>query len=306
MLKTRAMINLMFKSGSPLRIGSGEDSPATVLRVELGGSTKIYVPSSSIKGVLRRISEIIARSSLGSFTELERTVLAAHCEISSKEGGKGLGHYCYERAAELARDALLANKDRAKALVPEDDVDDLLKDLGRNPHEWGSETWEAVEPVLSSACPVCRLWGGKGLKGKILVRDVLLDHGPENSYYRSRVGIDRATNTRREKVLFTVEGSFQDSIASSLIADNIMPGGSDAKLLAATLEWLASTNLQIGGLKSVGWGQLELDGAASKVYYMDFKNTGDKLGALVSPEKYADELSLNEYVSLLRTGSRPD
>ncbi len=289
-LNNRALIKLKLRTEGPLHLGGGEEE---LLEVVINGERYLYVPQSSIKGSLRKLTELMARASSTAFNGVEELIVRSHCEVE----GRGLRHVCTDRSAlnEIVRE-IGGDLEILRLFVPPEDID-LIKDLLSKGHDKGLE---ALEPFFATLCPICRLWGGRGLKGKVIIRDTLIRK------YRTagvtRVGIDRFTLTRKERILFTPIYGYLLELPVEIIVDNVLPGTSDAKLLAALLEYLSHVGMELGGLKSVGLGHLTLVTEDSKVYYADFRSCGNSscLKALANLEDKEFEVSLRDYINLLR------
>ncbi len=307
-LRYRFVLKLVFRSTtSPLvHVGSGFSLGAEVLQVlkvtDSSGRYVYLIPSHSIKGVLRRISELIAKESAlsTSFNSLEYALMRAHCEVE----GEGLRHVCSnEQDLRVIRkyvDSVLSNEAEATKYVPKDSLEEVRRSLKRE----GLIGTREVEPILATKCPICRLYGGPGLGGKVFIPDVVLREG--RSVLITRTSIERATSKVREVALFTLEALILPEFEVAVIIEDLVPGSAEAKIIAGTLEWLANVGLELGGMKSVGLGHYVLDGERSKACLIDYRKYAsreDFLEKLVDVLGYAERRgrSVSEAIKKLRS-----
>ena len=294
-LRDRAIIKLRFKP-SPLRVGSGAERGAearlTIAAVEVNGVRIPVIPGSSWRGALRRIGEAVAKASLERFKdELDRVLTSAHYEPEESP----ITHYIdYEVLVRLHEELRADSKRRdelarlALRFVSQDALDRDRPDL------------DEYSALLSPLCPICRLFGGPGLRSKLTISDTLLNAQP---FERTHVSLDRMTGVREEGRLFTVEYALpRGPIELEMVAHNVSPGSSEALILAGVLDWVSKLGLEVGGFKSRGVGQLELEGGG--VIFIDYGQVRrDRLiDALVSLDEVGERLTVGQYVERLRKG----
>lgn len=294
-LVNRLILKLVFKPSTTPFVHVGQESfREAVLRVlRVYGSTTYYIiPGSSLKGVLRRISENVAKCSLSSVRDpLERILIRAHCEP------KLVRHSCYAEEdlqiiREYIRSIISDESIRRKYLA--DDVADYV--VTKFKEGCDVRSLPELEPILAYKCPICRLYGGPGLKGKIVFKDVLIPQDRVGTALVSRVALERVSRRARESALFTVELLVLNDFCVDLVVENIVPGTTEALILAGTLSWLRSIGIGVGGMKSVGVGHYLLDLSKSKALLMNYQGRSPGEGSdrltlvdrLVRPYKYLD------------------
>ena len=289
-LHSRAVLRLLFRPRSVIRIGSGAEETralAPTLKVSVGSSRYPIILESSWRGMFRRIGESIAKSSLESMETLERKIAEAHYE--PEEGP--IMHYLDPHL-----------KNRMVSELKNLDVDLLTRFTGREIIETIRDT--ELEQFIELVCPICRLWGGPALRSLLTLGDTILKN--VYTYSRTHVGLDRLTGVREEKILFTAEYVCTDRIDLEVIVDNVLPTTTEAKILAGTLEWILKMGIVLGGFRSRGVGYLELDERESKVLLAEFyqiKNGVEIAQALTSLDeaRAVRKMKVEEYISYLRS-----
>jgi len=308
-LRERAVLKLRFKT-KMLRIGAafaatlGPSMP--VLRLNAHYGKAILIPESSWRGSLRRISEWVARASANAVKDaLERAILKAHYEPErgplTHLRGADLPIEVEELimvAEELARDGTLR-----RFLAP-DEVDEVVAKAGelsrgRQLTRDQEERFRRIlEPLVTPLCPICRLWGGPSLRGKVILEDTLLKPMTD---IRTHVALNRAGGVREEARLYSAEVTLADVIELKAVVENALPGSTEALILAGTLEWLEEFGLGLGGFKSRGLGHLELEDC--EVFLTELDNLRDLklIRALIRPEEEGERMKLLDYLMHLRT-----
>lgn len=256
---------------------------------------RVYIPTSSIKGVLRRVSEAIAKNIALLLQEPERSVLLAHCELEHE----GVTHLCYDVTYLLklvrSRDSLALLAERG--YIPRDTVDEILNQLSSSDSLAVAMGIRRIEPLFSQLCPVCRVFGGPGLAGKLRVASVTLSNADLS------VSVDRLTHTsidrgRRvvlEGALFVKEYADIKDITVEITARNVVKDSTDYKLLIATLKALKDMSLLIGHSKSRGLGWYRLDTARTRLVYVDLtriQSLTQLLNVILNPYSFGEELKI--------------
>jgi len=261
-----------------------------VLKVSMvGGGTAYVIPSHSIKGILRHISEYVAKASATTGKELEHALLRAHCEVENE----GIRHICSSNDDLSIINNYISNilNDRslARRYIPEDSIDEVSSKF----EEGGIREVIEVEPIAAIKCPICRLYGGNGLGGKVYIRDIVIKNGKVTVI--SRASIERPTGKVREGSLFSVEVLIVPKLELTIVIDDLKPRTTEAYIIACTLEWLASIGLSIGGMKTSGIGHYLLDTKESRGYLIDYENISSKefIKALANPIDYIKEYGVN-------------
>jgi len=289
-LRTRLILKLRFNSG-PLRIGGGErEGPILqILRVPVKGKLLPVIPESSWRGVLRRIGEWISKASRFQ-SPMENELVAHHMERDV------LDHLMSTDVLEKIKEEVRAVEDEVlERFLPRD----LISRLREEPEIINSRD---LQSFLSVLCPICRLFGGQGLKGKLTLEDTVLNQG--FSQPRSHVAIGRIAGVREEEHLFRAEYFFPEEVVLEVIVDNITPKSSEALILSGVIDWILKLGLEIGGFKSRGSGYLELKGGKEHSYgiFLDFQALeGRNLArAFTNPESIGRKMGLSELIAFLR------
>lgn len=300
---SRLVMNLIFKPVTTpfVHVGMGAGLERGLLEVfkvsVIDGGTSYIIPSHSIKGILRRISEYVAKASATN-RELEHALIRAHCEVENE----GIRHVCSSnddlRMINNYIDGILKDSSLAKKYIPEDSINEVSSRF----REGGIREVIEVEPIVTIKCPICRLYGGNGLGGKVYIRDIVIKNG--NVTVISRTSIERVTGKVREGSLFSVEALVIPKLELTIIIDDLKPKTTEAYIIACTLEWLANIGLSIGGMKSSGIGHYLLDIKESRGYLIDYENISDRefIRALANPIDYIKEYGVNieELIKRLR------
>jgi len=294
-LRRAMFMKLVFKPLAPIHIAGGRrEMFIPIYRV--GGEP--YIPPTSIYGALRSIAEMLVKG-MQLYTQLddvEKIVLEAHCELETE----GLRHICsvygkeyvefVKRLINELRNELQRGIPRDKALYTHFFTDEGLNEVGETlqnvsiPSDLGSE----IEHILATLCPVCRLFGGPGIRSNIVI--ISIEPEIAGTYRITNVSIDRNTGVAREGNLFAIEGLILSKLHMDIYVRNVDRCSPEAKILVALLRYLSSMGLSIGGRKSIGFGKLLLDLEESKGIYIDIEslNTAEDLvKTLINIEEYA-------------------
>ena len=324
-LRTRLVIKLGLMASSGVSVGAGVEPGTSLKRL-----FKIRLPhedreapvllASSLKGALRAISERLAKTDPEAFasTQVELMAIRLHHEAP----GKPIGHVVSE--GEELREALsqlhiieldvdeLGRLATALGMSP-DDITDIIEFLRKagvrklsdidiaslNKGRRGFFV-ELVNRALALHCPICKLYGAPSLAGKLRLVDGLPE-GEARISVRIHVGIDRATGTHRENILYHEEVVEPSLFTTYLIVDNVEFGSSEARLLASTLEFILKLGLRLGGSKSRGLGFMKPDLEKSVAWLCDFeaRRGPEALEMLLDPRR-GEELGLEKLVEKLR------
>lgn len=276
-LISREILELIFRPATSVSVGgkSGEfvREIAKISIEGLGGDTP-FLPAESIKGTLRSMAVTIAN------TIFKNDYIGHH-----------VPNYNLKEITDKYRD----------------EAEKTLKKLGFTDEQIGElDESERVDLYLALNCPVCRLFGWRGLAGKLTVSDGIPNKRPRLRYFTS-TAIDRKLGLASEKRLFTIESIEKDPelrFNIKIIIDNM--NGEEARLICMLLQMISEIGLRIGGSKSRGYGLLEMD-KASKVKRIKFipqpKNEEEILTnvkALLLKEGYFEQLTIEEYINVLR------
>ena|GEM_PF-1460940 len=288
-LRSRAIISLLFKPISLIRVGrQAELARLPILLVRTVNGVLPVIPESTWRGSMRSIGEAIAKTLSSSFKGVERLIVKSHYE--EYEGT--LRHKVDLEFKKVSETELIGK------------ISSKVRSLGVKfssrlfPDEPAS--LRECEHILSMACPICRLWGGLGYRGKLVIGDTTIEKAKVHN--RTHVSINRCALVRMEGALFTVEYLYtNNSIKLEIIAENLQPKTSEAKIFAATLGWITKLGLSIGGFKSRGAGHLKLDEEKSQVYLVDYDIISKEqlVKALTKPKEVAERMSVKEYITYL-------
>ncbi len=164
---------ILIKSGIPTI--SGPDM--AFVRVWRNGEWQVYLPGSSLKGVLRSHAERIART-LNEY---------AACDVFAKKGVlKSCGN-CFEDLKQ----------------------DKELPDPTTNPDELNQK-------VYANSCPICRLFGSTWYAGRLATADAYAVGEAPRPQPRDGVGIDRFTGGAVRGVKFDLEVVTEGRFATTL------------------------------------------------------------------------------------------
>jgi len=298
-LINRAFITFKLVLEGPIHVGVGGRefySPSLKIR-SLSGTEYLYIPEQSVRGVLRKISEWLAKSSPNMFPQPEDQLVKVHVEPE----GDIIRHLNIPNIVNSI--ARKGNEGLLKEFIPDEEVDYVIEKVTKN--EASDEILKKLEPMLAMLCPICRLWGAPGLRSKVIIKDVLIKGFKVHPY--TRVSIDRRSNTQMPGRLFSIEKIYIDSINVEMIVNNVVPKSSEALILATLIEYIDKVGISIGGMKSIGFGHAKLDKQGSQVTYVDYRSvcsgtnkSNECIDILINPKEKGIKLSIDEYVKLLR------
>ncbi|AOL15392.1 hypothetical protein BFU36_00050 [Sulfolobus sp. A20] len=214
---------LKFNLPNGLRIGGVYDTTEP-LRL---GSEEYLIPSSSLKGMFRRVTEII----MGSPEHFNQHVNSSN--VYSKY--KTLIDECNQHPKKCVDDVVRIAV--AKGITDEEEFNKLYNQYN---------------------CPIERLYGGDYFAGSITISDVLVK---ANIIQRPHVVIDRKSRTNLERFLFNEKILDLSSIEVMVIVRgeyNYIPW-------MRTLKFMRDVGTFIGNSKSRGIGFIQLDDKESSV-----------------------------------------
>lgn len=152
-------------------------------------------------------------------------------------------------------------------------------------------------------CPICRLFGSQMLQGKLIFHDMFPSDDANIMTYTFN-SINRKTRTVEEHRLFTTEYIMPTFMHTKIIANNII-SMQERVLLASLFKVLTVRGLEVGGLKSKGYGSLVLSKDKSNVLSLKLNPSPTKeevlnnVRALMLREGYYDLLSIDDYITRL-------
>jgi len=278
-------ITLVFDVKSCIRIGTGgakREAFLPVLKISYGEKYCPVIPESSWRGALRKIGEIVAKSSIKQPKDFKEKILLSHYE--PEEGP--IEHLIVKQIKE-------ENEKNIEKLAEYDIVERFVPTR--------EEAKNALEPMITYLCPICRLWGGPGTRSRIILEDTILQE--YKPYTRTHVGINRSTRTREEGQLYTPEYVYIKQLTLHLTVYNIKPKTIEAKILAGTLNWLTKLGLSIGSSKSRGVGHLTLNNEKSHAYIAEFNNITSPhklIQTIVDITSTCEKIPLNKLIDYLK------
>lgn len=174
-LVNEARFHLLIEATGPLLVKSGHASitgpDMTPVRVHRDGTWQVYLPGSSLKGVLRSHIERIGRT--------VNTVSGVVCNpfLQVRDVGPARGGYM---------DASCGSKFEARERAGEQSLSN--------------------ETAYADSCPACRLFGSTAFIGRVSIGDAyLIDPGAGRTEQRDGVGIDRLTGGAANRAKFDLE-----------------------------------------------------------------------------------------------------
>ncbi|OZM56250.1 CRISPR-associated RAMP protein [Lottiidibacillus patelloidae] len=242
-IKNKTIFTGKIKLLSGLHIGSGKMSLETDATVMKDAFDKPYIPGSSLKGVLRAVSE-----------RLHHLVLTNNsvpvCFLAENDCNQGE-----------------ASKELQEKLQP------LIRDGKEN---------EVNNEIDQNICPICQLYGSTFRASKIVVHDGTLTKNNDSKIHstvRHSVKIDRDTGAAKDGAKFDYEVVHAGEEFDFMIeGENLST--QDEKLLYLAIHELVNGNIQLGGKISRGLGSVQLVDAKVKTYHFD--HSDDKKAYLKS------------------------
>ncbi|AHC52243.1 hypothetical protein SUSAZ_10330 [Sulfolobus acidocaldarius SUSAZ] len=217
------LYRLKFNLPNGLRVGGVYDTTEP-LRI---GSEEYLIPSSSLKGMFRRVTEIV----LGNADHFNQ-----HSQVNN----------VYSKYK-----ALIQNCENN----PKNCVDEVVKIAVAKGIK---DEKEFVKLYNQYNCPIERLYGGDYFAGSITISDVLVK---TNNIERPHVVIDRKAKTNLKKYLFTEKILDLRSIEVKVI----IRGEANYIPWMRTLKFMREVGTFIGNSKSRGIGFIQLDDKESSM-----------------------------------------
>ena len=265
-LKNRAILELRFNALEPISVGMyNEGNIRKIVGYTRDGKFIPFIPSESIKGVLRSIARKIFKNMENGFD----------CNKGKHNAN------------------INSNVDEyLKKIYSEDQLKELDEDIKKDIY------------LALNRCYVCRLFGSNMVTGKLIINDMIING---DVYNYTSTAIDRNRRIVKGDSLFTVEYVASDNLMLTIIANNIEKD-KEGRLLAVILDYMIKLGIEIGGLKSRGYGLIKLD-ENSRVKIVDFKEIKDRskdddiiynINALALKEGYFRDMTVKEYINELR------
>ncbi len=197
------------------------------------------------------------------------------------------------------------NKGRHDGDIDENTVDEELAKLGIFDKEQLSELNKQSKVNLYTAlkCPICKLFGSQMLCGKLLFTDMFPSDNTK-IYAYTGTSIDRKNRVVEKERLYTIEYIMPPYMKLRIIADNVIEK-SEKMLLATLLDIMGKKGIQIGGMKSKGYGLITLDKERSRVTILEFvSNPTNKEDVIKNVKALLQKdnckiLSVEEYINYI-------
>lgn len=293
-LKNRLILNLVFVPKSPIHIGFQEEGNIRkTLLFPVNGSKKPIIPAESIKGVLRSMASKLAKSTLlkrDDIDELTKLAVQFHNkDIHMPSSNEEMEPVLKKLKPHLNDfENFLINNN----IFPESDLND-----------WRLNA-QLPEFLLSFKCPICRLFGSQFFAGKMTFYDMIIEGDFELEQY-TLSSIERNRKKVAEDHLFTVISikPCEDlRIKLKVVIDNIVHEKVDSLLLKVLMQFILKFGVQIGGLKSKGFGRVILLEDESYAVVLEFSN--DSLLNIKKLLNYdsAQKKSISDLIFYLRGG----
>jgi len=286
-LLSRAILELYFTAKTPVHVGSWQEGTLNLIaRFPVNGSLTPIIPSESLKGTLRYLASTISKSM--NFNQDTKKAVELHRKDT------------HIPEDSQYRSSLINNyKDKSRNFLENEGI------LNKKQLEELSDK-DVVDLYFSLNCPICSLFGSKSLAGKINVLDMTPVQDASIVTYTS-ASILRKALTVKEGSLYTVEAVSPNAIfRTKIIVDNVLNKSDEARVLANALLYIKEKGLVVGGLKSRGYGLLELDANHSGVKVLKFnsnpKSSEDvvsNISALLLKEEYYEYLTIDKYLEAL-------
>ena len=244
------IVKLPFKVKAPIIIGKGVEPGLNIretITITIGGKQYFIIPSSSLKGVFRKLSATIAYKMVSKLQPHIGQVIMTHDEDKVKHKidleDEDLIEQLYSQNKDVMDRICFSKKNMPCNRLKKEDL----------------ETY--MELVLSLYCPICSLYGSRHYAGIITFKPVIIPFEERTVDVRYHVAIDRRSRTKEDRALYIDHLLYYVGkvINIEFIVKDLELGSLSSKLLASTLEYISVSGLLVGGGKSIGYGLMEMD-----------------------------------------------
>ena len=272
-------LSLKLDRSSPLLIGAGsEGTRKLLLMFHVNGKSLPIIPAESLKGVLRSLAYSLSKQIFPDNFALKYHVKDRHVK---REGLKE------DERREIENLYLGKAREYLKNIMPRDVLEAMALE----------DKLQLLDYYFALNCPVCKLFGTQGMAGKLTFSDGIPSIPPKLFTYMA-TSINRKTKTVEGERLFSLTAVGPDDdlrYRVKVIADNVHKGSEEAKLLSALLRWILKLGLQIGGLKSYGYGKLSIDEHGTTVKLFKFSEDPlNNVRALLLEDGYFQAMNIDE------------
>ncbi|MEM4290117.1 MAG: RAMP superfamily CRISPR-associated protein [Nitrososphaerota archaeon] len=236
---------------TPLKIGDMLLIPATTWKGAFRALSERIIKSMRLDGVQSTLRELYYEDG-GEYFRIDGEVLKEHVNALREYLARRYGG-----VMSALRQLAAGNGELLREIEGLRDGESMCKYLfGRGR--------ALLQRYLAMLYPITSLYGSQGVAGKVRFLDT---PAKAYSYFKPGVGIDRKTMTAAEGRLYIIEILIprDGSITLRILVDNVERGTLEARVLAATLRYVESEGLEVGGSRSRGIGHLELQ--ADKSYF---------------------------------------
>lgn len=247
-LVSEYLVTVHFVPEGPILVKSGIASltgpDMGFVRVWRNGSPEVYLPGSSIKGVLRSHAERIARSLVP-----EGVVIACDPFQSARKAARRKGN-------ELVASCGSCLEELVRSEVPEEyrlpDPDDQANEVNRRAYR--------------DSCPICRLFGSTMFAGRLATADAYAVGVAPSPQTRDGVGIDRFTGGASPRAKFDLEVVAEGRFETTLHLRNFELW--QLGLVGVLLLDLQDGLVRIGAGKSRGLGKVRGEVTRVDLHYV--------------------------------------
>lgn len=256
--KGKIIVDLKFVTKEPLHIGASEKSvkvnESDLICIKRNNGDP-FIPGSSLRGLLRsyvnRISHIFQDR-----------------EIVNK---LNIG------------DIRIEHRDRNRSAITHSDTVCDLQGIFKNKNKLKpGQNMEDFAIENEKICDICLLFGSNGYGSPLKVTDFDIE-GPKMFVERKHIAIDPESDTTKARSLFAVQAVAEGTVfKGKLILDKKGHARQDRimKLLELILIFLKNQELNIGGLKSRGYGRTEVTEIKVREYSMEDEILGREIAPM--------------------------
>jgi CRISPR-associated RAMP protein (TIGR02581 family) len=252
-LLNEGVIDLVIEVDGPILIKSGHDTVRgpnmAFVKTWRNGSEEVYLPGSSLKGVLRSHAERITRTlqpaaACDPFVDIDKSraepdrLEMLYCGHRFKQREKWRKNERNEYPRQQAEEKVFTEKFTKRPLPPETFRAELT-----NPE------------LYAYSCPICRLFGSTYYGGRLATADAYAVDGAPRPEQRDGVGIDRFTGGAANGAKFNFEVITQGRFETSLHLRNFELW--QLGLVGFLLEDLKAGLIRVGMGKSRGLGKVK-------------------------------------------------
>lgn len=282
-------LSLKLHQNSPLHIGAGsEGTNKMLLKFQVNGKDLPIIPAESLKGVLRSLAFSLSKQIIPDNLALKYHLKDRHVKRMRLEE---------DEQRKIVNLYLEKAKEYLESIMPQDVVEEMIIE----------DKLQLLEYYLALNCPICKLFGAQGMAGKLIFTDVIPNVSPKLLTYTA-TSINRKSRIVEEGRLLSLTAVKPDDelrYKIRIIADNVLKGSDEARLLSLLLQWVLKFGLQVGGLKSYGYGKLIIDNQ-SIVKLLKFKEEAhdkefllNNVRALLLKEGYFQTMKIDDFAKWL-------